>query len=80
MVEKRGRNSTSRGSILFDSLYRRTRAAEKRSAPPPARASPTANSAAVGISDIRSRDREAFCYWVCLCGDKPDQAKACARR
>jgi hypothetical protein len=60
MVEKRGRSSTSRGGILFDSSYRRTRAAEERSASLPARASPTANGAAVGISDIQSRDREAF--------------------
>jgi hypothetical protein len=60
MVEKRGGSSTSRGGILFDLSCRRTRAAEEHSAPPPARASPTANGTAVGISDIRSRDREAF--------------------
>ena len=45
---------------FFDSSIRRTRAVEECPAPPPARSSPTANGAAVGISDIRSRDHEAF--------------------
>jgi hypothetical protein len=60
-VEKQGRGSAGQGGtpLFFDSS-RRTRAAEECSAPPRARSSPTTNGAAVGISDIGSRDREAF--------------------
>jgi hypothetical protein len=60
IIKKQGRNSTSRKGILFDSLYHRTKTAEKHSALLLARASPTANSAIIGISDIWSRDHEIF--------------------
>jgi hypothetical protein len=59
-----------------DWLCRRIRPAEERSAHLPADATPITNDARVGISDIRSQDREALLplgISASRCGYKPDQ-------